>query len=77
MHIRLLSSAETASSAIGVLEERTRGMSIAEIAAQVGFRDASYFTQYFRRLTGRTPGEFRQFRQNAGRHEKKRQDDVW
>ena len=53
------------------------GMSIAEIAAQVGFRDASYFTQYFRRLTGRTPGEFRQFRQNAGRHEKKRQDDVW
>ena len=38
MHIRLLSSAETASSAIGVLEERTRGMSIAEIWDKYGYQ---------------------------------------
>jgi len=38
LHIRLLSSAETASSAIGVLEERTRGMSIAEIWDKYGYQ---------------------------------------
>lgn len=36
-----------------------RDISVEEVAAQVGFRDVSYFVQYFKRLTGMTPGEMR------------------
>ena len=32
---------------------------IAEVAAEAGFSDQSHFTRMFRRLTGQTPGEFR------------------
>lgn len=38
MHIQLLSSTGTASDAIGVLEERTKGMSIAEIWSKYGYQ---------------------------------------
>lgn len=34
-------------------------LSIADIAATVGFNDAGYFTRVFRRLAGQTPGEYR------------------
>lgn len=32
----------------------------AHIGARLGFQEPSYFTRFFRRLTGQTPGEFRQ-----------------
>lgn len=35
-------------------------LSIADIGAAVGFSDSSYFIRLFRRLSGQTPGEFRQ-----------------
>ncbi|MBR5868280.1 MAG: helix-turn-helix domain-containing protein [Clostridia bacterium] len=34
-------------------------VSVEEVAAQVGFRDVSYFVQYFKKVTGMTPGELR------------------
>ena len=34
-------------------------ISVEEVAAQVGFRDVSYFVQYFKKVTGMTPGELR------------------
>ena len=36
-----------------------RGVSQAEVARQCGYRDAAYFCRVFRRLTNRTPGEYR------------------
>lgn len=33
--------------------------SIAQIAADVGFRDANYFSRIFRKRTGMTPTEYR------------------
>lgn len=36
-----------------------REISVEEVAAQVGFRDVSYFVQYFKKITGMTPGEMR------------------
>lgn len=38
--------------------------SITEIAARCGFEDSSYFTRVFRKLTGKTP---RDFRKNSGK----------
>ncbi|MGN6416580.1 MAG: AraC family transcriptional regulator [Pseudobacter sp.] len=35
------------------------GMSIAELAAELGFEDNSYFTKFFRKYTGQTPESFR------------------
>lgn len=35
------------------------GDSVAEIGAVVGFRDAAYFIKVFKRLTGKTPKEYR------------------
>ena len=35
-------------------------MKIAEIGAQCGFQDTSYFTRAFREIKGMTPGEYRQ-----------------
>lgn len=37
-------------------------MSISEIAADCGFEDSNYFTRIFRQHTGRTPREYRKFR---------------
>ena len=34
-------------------------LSIAQIAAQCGFDNTSYFAVVFRQITGRTPGQFR------------------
>lgn len=34
-------------------------LSVAEVAASVGFTDSSYFIRIFRRLAGQTPGEYR------------------
>jgi AraC family transcriptional activator of pobA len=36
--------------------------SAAQIAGQLGFRDPSYFTRFFRRRTGATPARFRRSR---------------
>ncbi len=36
------------------------GMQTAEIAFALGFSDASYFSRFFRRMTGETPARFRQ-----------------
>lgn len=35
-------------------------LSIADVGAAVGYSDASYFIRIFRRLSGQTPGQFRQ-----------------
>lgn len=35
-------------------------LSVSEIGYQTGFQDPSYFGRFFRRLTGRTPAEFRE-----------------
>ncbi len=37
------------------------GKSIGEVAADTGFADQSHFTRQFRRVTGVTPGHYRQF----------------
>ena len=37
----------------------TTQMTVAQIAEAVGFRSASYFSQYFKQCTGHTPGKFR------------------
>ncbi|MCP1199523.1 helix-turn-helix domain-containing protein [Notoacmeibacter sp. MSK16QG-6] len=47
------------------LEEAKRllagsGMQTTEIAFALGFSDASYFSRFFRRMTGHTPAKFRQ-----------------
>ena len=34
-------------------------LSLAEVAAHVGFSDQSHFSQHFKRLVGVTPGQFR------------------
>jgi AraC family transcriptional regulator len=34
-------------------------LSLAEVAADVGFSDQSVFTHHFKRLVGVTPGQFR------------------
>jgi AraC family transcriptional regulator len=34
-------------------------LSLAEVAAHVGFSDQSQFTHHFKRLVGVTPGQFR------------------
>ncbi|MBD0269351.1 MAG: AraC family transcriptional regulator [Cyanobacteria bacterium Co-bin8] len=39
---------------------RHSSLSLAEIAARVGFCDQSHLTRYFKRLTGATPAQFRQ-----------------
>ena len=38
---------------------RQTGKSLVQIALECGFRDQSYFTKVFRRVTGKTPREFR------------------
>jgi AraC-like DNA-binding protein len=38
---------------------RETGLTIAEIASEVGFTDQSYFDKRFKRAFGRTPREFR------------------
>ncbi len=43
--------------ALMLLETTT--LSVTEIASTVGFCDISYFSNYFRRITGRTPKEYR------------------
>lgn len=46
---------------------RTRGESLAEIAAAVGFEDVFYFSRLFRRRLGEAPGSFRKASQSKGR----------
>ena len=41
------------------LLQQDRDLSLAEIAASVGFSDQSQFTHHFKRLAGVTPGQFR------------------
>jgi AraC family transcriptional regulator len=41
------------------LLQSARGLSLAEVAARVGFSDQSQFGQHFKRLVGVTPGQFR------------------
>lgn len=45
---------------------RNSGMSIAEISLTVGFDDQSYFTRIFKRLTGISPGKYREQRGTGG-----------
>jgi AraC-like DNA-binding protein len=35
-------------------------MAVSEIAYAINFQDPAYFSRFFRRLTGRSPGEFRE-----------------
>lgn len=37
----------------------TSGMHISEIAAMLGFEDPAYFSRFFKRLTGRSPRQYR------------------
>ncbi len=46
------------SRAVALLE--TTGLSVTEIASRVGFCDSSYFANYFKKVTGRTPRDYRQ-----------------
>lgn len=39
---------------------RFSGMSCSEVAAELGFEDPAYFSRFYRRMTGRAPGEDRQ-----------------
>jgi AraC-like DNA-binding protein len=41
------------------LLQQDRDLSLAEVAACVGFSDQSVFTHHFKRLAGVTPGRFR------------------
>lgn len=41
---------------------RSSGRSIAQIAARLGFTDASHFTRVFRKVVGETPAEYRRNR---------------
>ncbi len=36
------------------------GMPVEQVAYSLGFRDAAYFNRFFKRLTGQSPGAFRQ-----------------
>ena len=36
-----------------------RSMSMSEIAERLGFSEASYFSRFFRKVTGVSPSEFR------------------
>ena len=57
-------------SALGVLHQRLvlearrelayTAMSVKEVASDLGFSDAGYFTRFFQRLTGQTPSAWRQ-----------------
>lgn len=46
------------------LERMGQGMTIDEVAGEVGYRSASAFTTAFRRVTGTTPGQFRNTKQH-------------
>jgi signal transduction histidine kinase/DNA-binding LacI/PurR family transcriptional regulator/AraC-like DNA-binding protein len=46
-----------------VLFHRTQG-SVQDIAEQVGFKDAKYFSRVFRKLTGFSPSEYREHSEN-------------
>jgi AraC family transcriptional activator of pobA len=35
-------------------------MAVSEIAYAINFQDPAYFSRFFRRLTGQSPGEFRE-----------------
>lgn len=39
---------------------KTTSLSVAEIAFKLGFDDPSYFSRFFKKRTGKTPGEFRE-----------------
>jgi AraC family transcriptional activator of pobA len=41
-------------------------LSVAAIAAELGFRDPAYFSRFFRKQSGMSPGEFRRRREAGG-----------
>jgi len=43
--------------AIALLQET--GLSVAEVANMVGFRDVPHFSRYFKKKTGYSPSDFR------------------
>lgn len=45
----------------GILQQRG-GLSMATVAARVGFADEGHFARHFKRLVGVTPGRFRRLR---------------
>ena len=45
---------------------RITGLGIAEVAAEVGYEDAFYFTNRFRRYAGKSPSRFRRQQSEAG-----------
>ena len=47
---------------------RNGKLSVKEVARQVGFIDANYFTKAFRRLTGFSPSEFQLIDYRVGKH---------
>lgn len=44
---------------------RDRNLSIADVSKAVGIDDASYFTRFFRKVTGYTPSEFRKHEESV------------
>jgi AraC family transcriptional activator of pobA len=41
-------------------------MSVAAIAAELGFKDPAYFSRFFRKQSGMSPSQFRQRREAGG-----------
>ncbi|WP_328943136.1 AraC family transcriptional regulator [Streptomyces sp. NBC_00250] len=49
------------------------GLSIRQVAARVGFDDPAYFCRFFRRETGRSPGDFRK---HHDKHHDRRDESI-
>ncbi|HWH00312.1 MAG TPA: helix-turn-helix domain-containing protein [Pilimelia sp.] len=50
------------------------GLTVAQVARQLGFADPAYFCRFFRRETGVSPGEFR--RSVGGNHHNRRTESI-
>lgn len=50
------------------------GLTVRQVAREAGFADPAYFSRFFRRETGLTPGEFR--RDDRGNHHDSRSESI-
>jgi two-component system, response regulator YesN len=48
---------------------RNRSIPLTDVAGMVGFEDQSYYTRVFKKLTGRTPGKYRESRGLSGKNQ--------